>query len=423
MLQFFETSRVSFPFKCVLPIAISLLLGACTGKDDASTASVSPNGTQAAAQSQESRVNVFTTNQFQPLPAGTQTFESLSPEVKAARLRLLGPDAMDPEVVRIWWVGVSSFIVSMKGHLFLLDAWEIVGLHADYLPIGREDLAAIKPEAIFVGHGHFDHAADAGYVAGQTGAVLVAGSTVCDTARASAAKEGFSTNFPCVNLGTETSPRAGETFSLQMWEDMPAVQIIRHTHSAAEPADLLTGGSPLVFIPDVLTYPTYLNTDPQETLRFLNAFQDDGGSGEPDGGTWAYQFKVGDFTLFWHDSTGIMKDDNPESQAIVKAIKQLPDCTDVQLNAIVGFGMVTSAYRDALAYVRAVQPQLALPTHHDAWAPGVGGGAAAYEQSWKNALATLDNPPQLDYLKDPVDYMKPRSFRVNDERWKADCKK
>ena len=313
MLQFFETSRVSFPFKCVLPIAISLLLGACTGKDDASTASVSPNGTQAAAQSQESRVNVFTTNQFQPLPAGTQTVESLSPEVKAARLRLLGPDAMDPEVVRIWWVGVSSFIVSMKGHLFLLDAWEIVGLHADYLPIGREDLAAIKPEAIFVGHGHFDHAADVGYVAGNSGALVVGGDTVCDIARQRAAGQGLKADFPCVQLGTSRSPAPGSTLSLKVWEDLPPVIAVAHTHSAAEPADLLEGGRPLVYIPEVLTFATYLNTSPQEALMFLGTLRDDGGVGQPEGGTWAYHFRFDDFALFWHDSTGVMKPTNADS--------------------------------------------------------------------------------------------------------------
>ncbi|MCZ7127374.1 MBL fold metallo-hydrolase, partial [Salmonella enterica subsp. enterica] len=88
-------------------------------------------------------------------------------------------------------VGVSSFIVSMKGHLFLMDAWEIVGVHANYVPIGREELAAIQPEAIFIGHGHFDHAADAGYVAGLSNALLVAGSNVCDIARERAASEGI----------------------------------------------------------------------------------------------------------------------------------------------------------------------------------------------------------------------------------------
>ncbi|HSW11796.1 MAG TPA: hypothetical protein VLI06_03080 [Solimonas sp.] len=87
--------------------------------------------------------------------------------------------------------------------------------------------------------------------------------------------------------------------------------------------------------------------------------------------------------------------------------------------AIVGFGMVTSGLRDSTNYVASAHPQLFLPSHHDAWAPVVGGGAAAYETQWRAALATLPNPPELDYLRDPEDYMKARSFRVDDPRWKT----
>ena len=109
-------------------------------------------------QASETRQNVFDASNFTPLPAASKA----TAELRAIREKILGPDAMNPEVVKVWWVGVSSFIVSMKGHLFLLDAWEIVGAHANYVPIRREELAAIKPEAIFIGHGHFDHAASAG---------------------------------------------------------------------------------------------------------------------------------------------------------------------------------------------------------------------------------------------------------------------
>jgi hypothetical protein len=103
--------------------------------------------------------------QWTPLPAASAL--RVSAETQAARDTLLGADATDPAFVKIWWVGVSSFIVSMGGHLLYLDAWEIVGLHADYLPIGREELALLGPEAILIGHGHFDHAGDAGYIAGR----------------------------------------------------------------------------------------------------------------------------------------------------------------------------------------------------------------------------------------------------------------
>jgi hypothetical protein len=388
------------------------LLSACLGGNsdagNVSTARTSPS---------ETRPNMFESSNFKPLPsAGTA-----SAELQATRERILGPNSMDPAQVKFWWVGVSSFIVSMQGHLFLMDAWEIVGVHANYVPIGREELAAIQPEAIFIGHGHFDHAADAGYVAGLSNALLVAGSNVCDIARERAASEGIPNTFPCLNLGDQTNPGAGSRRAIQIWEDVAPVHVVQHTHSAAEPADLLSGGMPLVYIPDVLTYPAYLNTSLAEALRFVGTLRDDGGVGQPAGGTWAYHFRAGDFAWFWHNSTGLMKAGNAESEAVANALTQLPECVDVQLNAIVGFGLVTSAYRDALAYVALTKPKVALPNHHDAWTPGIGGGASAYETSWLDAVSKLPNPPEVDYLRDPVDYMKPRSYNINDPRWAGGC--
>lgn len=403
MLRFFPTTAL---------LATVMLAGCLGSNSPPSPTSASPAPTQAA----ETRPNVFTGSNFTPLPAA-----QASAELTQIRQSILGPDAIDPNLVQFWWVGVSSFVVSAKGHLFLLDAWEIVGLHANYLPIGREELAALQPEAIFIGHGHFDHAADAGYVAGLSNAVLVAGSTVCDTARQRAASEGIPDTFPCLNLGDATQPGVGTTQAIQVWEDLPAVNVIQHTHSAAEPADLLNGGSPLVYIPDILTFPTYLNTNVGEALRFLQTLPDDGGVGQPAGGTWAYHFRVDDFSFFWHDSTGIIQPDNPESQAIIAAIENLPECVDVQLNAIVGFGLVTSAYRDALAYVAAAKPKIALPTHHDAWTPVIGGGANAYKQTWLDAVNSLPNPPEVDYLQDPADYLKARSYSLNDPRFAGGC--
>jgi hypothetical protein len=351
---------------------------------------------------------------WHPLPAPPP----VSAEVQAARDRILGEDATDPAQVKLWWVGVSSFIASMNGHLFLFDAWEPVGVQKDYVPIGREELAAIQPEAIFIGHGHFDHAADAGYVAGTSGAALIAGAPTCATARARAAQFDATVPFPCLILGTRESPGPGTVREIRIWRDLPPVQVIQHVHSAVDPTDLLTGGLPLVFVPDVLTYLQYLNTDPQEILRFAQTLGDDGLLGQPEGGTWAYHLRVGDFSLLWHDSTGPIgddKDNGPEVQAI---LANLPGCVDVQVGAIVGFGMVTSGLRDSTDYVDAARPQVSIPSHHDAWAPVVGGGAAAYEIQWRNALGRLEHPPELDYLRDPEDYLKVRSFVIDDPRWK-----
>lgn len=347
---------------------------------------------------------------WQPLPPARLL--QLSPETLAAREAILGAGATDPDEVKLWWYGVSSFIASAGGHLFLFDAWEIVGLHQDYVPIGREELAALQPEAILLGHGHFDHAADSGYVAGRTGAVVVGSEEICETARAQAARDGNEHKFPCLITGTMTEPLPGVVQGVKLWSDLPEVQILQHIHSAATP-ELQDPGVPFLHIPELLTYVQHLNTDPQEYQFFVESLDD------PQGGTWAYHLRVGDFSLLWHDSVGPISDGNPRAAEVQRALDSFPDCVDVQVGAIVGFNQPLNGLRDPRLYVQHAHPKVMLPTHHDAWAPVVGGGAAGYESAWRAEIAQLEHPPELDYLRDPEDYMKVRSYRVDDPRWKV----
>lgn len=350
---------------------------------------------------------------FAPLPAAPV---AVSAEVQAARDRLLGPGATDPAEVKLWWTGVASYIASVGGHLFLFDAWEIVGAHANYSPVSREDLVAIAPEAILVGHGHFDHAGDLGYVAGRSGALVVAGEATCATAREQADRDGNADKVQCLLLGNATEPAIGSVQRLKLWADLPELSVLRHTHSAAEPADIAAGNLPLVFVPDVLTYLMYLNTDPQETLWFMQSLDDETGN-SPAGGTWAYHLRVGEFSLLWHDSAGPIAEGKPFAEEITCALDTFPACVDVQLGTIVGFGAVTSGLRDVGLYVRNAHPKVSLPNHHDAWAPVVGPGAESYEVQWRAEVASMPNPPELDYLNDPEDYLRVRSYRIDDPRW------
>lgn len=394
--------RPSTPARLLLCGLLAGLLAACS-------ASEAPT----AASGSGLNVGDVALADWQPLPPPPP----VTPETQALRETILGPDPTDPAQVKIWWYGVSSFIAAIGGHLFLFDAWEIVGAHENYVPIGREELAALMPEAILIGHGHFDHAADAGYIAGRSGAALVAGDTVCATARERAARDGNAANFPCLILGDVDTPGPGTVRSVRLWADLPPIQVLHHSHSAADPADLASGGVPLIFVPELVSFLTHLNTDPQEIAWTLESLTDDGGFGEPTGGTWAYHLRIGDFGLLWHDSVGRIDDGEPHAQAIRAALGNFPGCVDVQLGAIVGFGMVTSALRDARLYVEHAHPRISLPSHHDAWAPVLGGGAASYETQWREALGSLPQPPELDYLRDPDDYLVPRSYRVDDPRW------
>lgn len=373
---------------------VLLLLGSCSGSGS-SDDSVAPGARVALSE-------------WTPLPAANRLV--VPADVQAARDRILGPNATDPRYVKLWWFGVSSFIASAGGHLFLFDAWEIVGLHADYVPIGREELAALKPEAILIGHGHFDHAADAGYVAGRTGAVVVGSEEICDVAKEDAARDGNENNFRCLITGTASRPAPGVIQSVRLWSDLPAVSILQHIHSAATP-ELQDPGTPLIFIPDLVTFLLYLNTDPQEAANFIPTLQD------PQGGTWAYHIRVGNFSLLWHDSVGPINDGNPSAAEIQQALDSFPGCVDVQVGAIVGFNQPLNGLRDPRLYVQHAHPRVALPSHHDAWAPVVGGGAASYENGWRAEIASLEHPPELDYLRDPEDYLRVRAYRISDPIW------
>lgn len=89
------------------------------------------------------------------------------------------------------------------------------------------------------------------------------------------------------------------------------------------------------------------------------------------------------------------------------------------MGTIVGFGAFTSGLRDVSLYLRHAHPQGSLPNHHDAWAPVLGPGDEAYESQWRPEVASLPDPPELDYLKDPEDYLRVRNYWVDDPRWKV----
>jgi len=341
-----------------------------------------------------------------PLPPAGQV--KVSPAARDLRARLLGPRAADPRYVTLHWVGVSSFLVTVKGHLFLFDAWEIVGAHEDYLPLGREELAGLEPEAVLIGHGHFDHAADAGYVAGRTGAVVLASQEQCDTVKEDAARDGNERAFTCAITGNQDSPPFGNLTTARLFGDLPPVTLLKNVHSATRPPG--NGNEPDPFVP-VLDPTPYLqnpNTSPEELARFLETLGDD------EGGTRMYHLRVGDFSLLLGDSAGPIF----EHAAVRRGLDGFPDCVDVMANAILGFDQPVSALQDPVDYVAAAHPRVFLPTHADAWAPALSAGQAAYREELTGELAQLDNPPELDFLLDPRDYLAERAYRVDARRWK-----
>lgn len=342
---------------------------------------------------------------FVPLPADP----SPSAEALALRDQLLGADHDDPSSVTLHWFGVASFIVTIGNHLLLFDAWEIVGAHADYVPIGREELAALEPEAILIGHGHFDHAADAGYIAGRSGAVVVGSDEICSVAKDDAAAEGLADQFVCAITGTATTPPPGTSAELRLFEDLPPITVLQHIHSAATPPSADNQLDPQLPVFDPVPYFEHLNTDPAELARFVASLQD------PQGGTWLYHLRIDDFSLLIGDSSGPIF----QSEAVRTALDSFPSCVDVMANAILGFDQPVSGLQDPALYVQHAHPKIFIPSHADAWAPVISAGQDRYEALFVEEMGALEHPPELLWIVDPDDYLRQLSFDVDDERWVA----
>src|SRR5687767_11793947 len=81
---------------------------------------------------------------------------------------------VNPDKVILSWFSVSSLAAAIRGHVVLLDTY--IDTREDYpnrVPTTLAELVALAPEAIFIGHGHGDHADTAGYIAAVTGATVV----------------------------------------------------------------------------------------------------------------------------------------------------------------------------------------------------------------------------------------------------------
>jgi glyoxylase-like metal-dependent hydrolase (beta-lactamase superfamily II) len=94
---------------------------------------------------------------------------------------------IDRDKVIISWFSVSSYAVAAKGRVFLLDSY-IYRLSdtPGYVPTTLQELVDLDPEAIFIGHGHGDHANNAAYIAVQTGARIFGAAEHCDAMRGDA---------------------------------------------------------------------------------------------------------------------------------------------------------------------------------------------------------------------------------------------
>lgn len=335
------------------------------------------------------------------LAAGTlhPAAEPADPRTIAARVRFFGADSIDgesgaprPDRVVLSWIGCTTYAVAIGGSVFLLDAWVPRLTSTGYVPATPQDLVDLAPAAIFIGHGHFDHAGDAARIAQASGATVHGTAEHCATIAAQVADPAFATAAHG-DAGTPIGTR--DDFTVGAVE----VTIVRHLHSARTRPDPIERSPRFFPRPQpgiVLAHPPTFSGLLQGVPRLR----------DPEGGVLLYQFRVPGFTLTWHDSTGPLTERAPHVFDILAALPS----TDVQIGAVQGYNQISNGLRDPRTYIQALTPALFVPSHHDNWLPGLTASAATYDAPLRAELHRIPaaRRPDLRTLHDPSDYVRPQ---------------
>ena len=369
------------------------------------------------------------------------------------------------------WLTNATFAAAMKGHVVLLDSFVTrLEIMPGRTPIVIQDLLDLKPEAIFLGHGHFDHADNAAYIAQETGAVIYATPETCDN-MAIDASNNFSNGYTlvktvtCKPLTDRGSVPGAEIVAINDFEPDIRISVFKHLHSTntgvsdpdAVPIAAAVAG---VCVPTATkgnTFPCNLQ-DPRDPELFpagtpleptvLNIATSRQGPGGPI--ALFYVFTVNSenkFKFVWHNSTGDIIDScalpnnvagtNPpvpaeppqdfhgcfpgvtvKGQTVGANLASIMEGlapVDVEIGSVVSLGYNQNGERDVVSYIQHVKPRYFIPNHLTAVAAE--GSSLEWKVGFYDALHAANVSqaawPIVWWLVDPNDYLRPLVFDLN----------
>lgn len=340
------------------------------------------------------------------------------PATIAARTHYFGYDnvdqntgEVDKDKVIISWFGVASFAVAARGRVFLLDSYiyRLADVPA-YVPTTLAELTDLKPEAIFIGHGHFDHADNAAYIAVKTGAQIFGAAEHCAAMAGDAERIfGAGTKVKCTSLTTAGAVPGTEVRNPDaMYPDI-CITSFKHLHSGAAPLDPDYPQNLVNAVRDPRVAQLWPTLPPPslDTRTVAGA----GGSV-----SMFYQFTIGNFSLIWHDTAGPLKNFQPH---ILPMLEALPKA-DVQLGSVVSLGESVNGVRDIGMYIQRIKPKIFYANHTDNFNIGA---SVYYQRALERQFDIFAIPqadrPQIPGFHDPYDYLRPglATFLWKSKRW------
>lgn len=379
----------------------------------------------------------------------------------AARSRFFGAENVDQrdgdvrrDRVIFSWTTNASLAVSLKGRIILLDTYinrpelppPAGAADLRRSPINVQEFIDLRPEAIFLGHGHFDHADNAAFIAKIANIPIYSSPETCDAMQVDVQRmfndpnvvnggvKIIPDNKPvnCIPIVSRGSVPGTEVVHLSQLEPLACIVAFKHIHSGTAPTD-----PNFPFIPinndsdprEPSLYPTQTSLIPPRTgtpVPGQENLQTSVGTGGPI--SMFYQFILRDdnhFSFVWHNTTGPLKegigsDPGLPSPAVGAHLFQIMDSlpqTDVEIGSIVSLGLTTNGVRDPILYQQHIKPLVYIPIHVTDATPI--SSSLRFKIAYQKAVvaANVAVRPEIRWMVDPDDFVRPMVYDPSDERW------
>ncbi len=391
--------------------------------------------------------------------SGTQA--APDPALLAARQEVFGFENVDPATgalpkdrVLFSWLSNSTFAASFAGRVVFLDTF-VTRLETDdkgRTPFVIQDLVDIRPEAIFLGHGHYDHADNAAYIAARTGAAIYATAENCAVMQSDFARQKadpviqgnpatrFAANAQvvCHQVTSAGSAPATQVVRIPALEPTACIVAFRHMHSTEVPADKDFPPTPVKIIVDprdAQLFPARTPLQPKagtpaQPGQMDIATHGDRGPGEAQALFFDFVMRGGsNLTIAWHNSAGALKEGQgqgwngtPEDGKRIDALLRRLPYTDVEMGTASTANFNNNGLRDLIQYQDALKPRVFVPNHLTTGSQTREASSVPVFAGYRNQLELMGRPrsewPQMRWLVDPVDYGVPFGFSTTAPAWK-----
>jgi len=207
----------------------------------------------------------------------------------AARQHFFGTENVDAETGQVRrdrvifsWITNAGYAASFRGRVVLLDSYinrfEVPpnsGPDLRRTPFGAQDLIDLHPEAIFLGHGHGDHADNAAYVAKWLNIPIYTTPETCDVMQQDVARMAADPNtnnggaklvpdanpVKCIGVVPRGSVPGTAIVNIDQLDPVACIVAFKHIHSGTVPTDPnFWGANPVV--------PVINDFDPREQAMY-----------------------------------------------------------------------------------------------------------------------------------------------------------